>query len=1120
VDVGAWLHGLGFGQYEQAFRDNDVDAQVLPGLTVDDLKEIGVASVGHRRLMLQAIAALSVAPAGPATAAVEAVVAPATHAPSQAERRQLTIMFVDLVGSTELSRRLDPEEMGEVIRAYQNVVAGEVTRFEGYIAKYMGDGVLAYFGWPAAHENAAERAVRAGLATAEAVGRLATPAAEPLAGRVGIATGFVVVGDLVGETEARERAVVGETPNLAARLQQVAEPGAVVVAEATRRLLGDLFEFEDLELRALRGFTEPVRSWRALGEGRAEGRFEALHGSQLTPFVGRNQELDLLLERWKRARVGVGQVVLLCGEPGIGKSRLVGTLRDRLAGEPHTDLSYFCSPHHRDSPLHPISAQLERAAGMTRHDTADEKLVKLETLLTQGSRDVQAEAPLFATLLAIPASDRCPAPALSPQALKERTLAALLAQLEGLADRRPTLLLFEDAHWIDPTSLELLDRIVEGAHQLAVLLLITFRPEFAPLWADAPHLTRMALARLGHQQGAVMVHRLAGGKEMPEEVLSQLVARTDGIPLFVEELTKSVLESGLLRDVGDRYELTGPLPPLAIPSSLHDSLMARLDRLAATKEVAQIGAVIGREFPHDLLAAAASLPEADLRRALIQLIDAELVSRHGTPPEATYSFKHALVRDAAYESLLKSRRRQLHARVARALEEGFLEVLAAEPEVVARHYTAAELAAEAVPYWLRAGQQALQRSALREAIAQLTQGLDLLTRLPAGSDRDRKEADLRLALGNAIGAAQGGSAPEALQAYARVAELCEQSGDTSHLVAALYGLITFHFSRADFATALGLAEHALAAADRGNDVHAQLAGHSMVGLISLALGRLHAARAHLEHASALLDPARRRPLLEIFGIDLRVRSLVYLSWTLFALGYPSRARDLSRLAIVEAKDLAHPLTLGMTLDRTTSVAEFCRDIATVAARAEALAALGREQGFLVYVTKSDFDRGWVMVEEGCITDGIALMRAALSSLEASHEEEFMPHSLGLLAAALAKGQEVPEAWSVARDALARVKRTGERLFEADLHCLEGNLLLALSKRDQAEGCFYRAMEVAREQGARWWELRATTSLARLWVGQGKHREAHDLLAPICGWFTEGFETPDLQDARTLLDELR
>ena len=542
---------------------------------------------------------------------------------AEAERRQLTVMFVDLVGSTALAGRLDPEEMGGLLRAYQNAVAGEVVRFEGYVAKFMGDGVLAYFGWPKAHEDAAERAVCAGLAIVAAVARLTVPTGDNLAARVGIATGLVVVGDLSGAGAAREEAVVGETPNLAARLQELAAPGGVVIGPTTHSLVGGQFRYADLGVHRFKGLTAPIRAWRVRGRGRAEGRFEARQAAAgPTPLVGREREVALLLDRWQRAKDGAGQVVLLAGEPGIGKSRLIHSLRERLGGEPHTPLSHFCSPLHRTSPLHPIIGLLERAAGFARDDPPGRKLAKLEALLARGTEGVAAAAPLIAALLAIPAGDRYPPLNLSPQRQKERIFEALLGQLAGLAAEQPVLALYEDVYWSDPTTLELLDLVVERVQRLPALVLITFRPEFVPPWTGSPHITLLGLTRLGRGQGAALVERLTGGKALPAEVVDQIVARADGVPLFLEELTKVVLGSGLLTDEGDRYALAGPASPaVAVPATLHDSLMARLDRLApAAKEVAQIGAAVGRDFPHELLAAVAPLPEEVLRDALDQLI--------------------------------------------------------------------------------------------------------------------------------------------------------------------------------------------------------------------------------------------------------------------------------------------------------------------------------------------------------------------------------------------------------------------------------------------------------------------------------------------------------------------
>ena len=681
----------------------------------------GTATTPAAKFCAQCGTSLSAAPRAPPALPSRA---------AEAERRQLTVMFVDLVGSTALAGRLDPEEMGGLLHAYQNAIAGEVVRFEGYVAKFMGDGVLAYFGWPKAHEDAAERAVCAGLAIVAAVARLTVPTGDNLAARVGIATGLGVVGDLIGAGAAREETVVGETPNLAARLQELAAPGGVVIAPTTHGLVGGQFRYADLGVHRFKGLTAPIRAWRVRGRGRAEGRFEARQAAAgPTPLVGREREVALLLDRWQRAKDGAGQVVLLAGEPGIGKSRLIHSLRERLGGEPHTPLSHFCSPLHQTSPLHPIIGLLERAAGFARDDPPGRKLAKLEALLARGTEGVAAAAPLIAALLAIPAGDRYPPLNLSPQRQKERIFEALLGLLAGLAAEQPVLALYEDVYWSDPTTLELLDLVVERVQRLPALVLITFRPEFVPPWTGSPHITLLALTRLGRGQGAALVERLTGGKALPAEVVDQIVARADGVPLFLEELTKVVLGSGLLTDEGDRYALAGPASPaVAVPATLHDSLMARLDRLApAAKEVAQIGAALGRDFPHELLAAVAPLPEEVLRDALDQLIEAELIFRRGAPPEAVYSFKHTLVRDAAYESPLRSKLRRLHARIAQVLEERFPATAEVEPELLAHHCAEAGLVEKAAGYRHKAGQ--------RVAIVQPARGRDSMCGPPAGPAR-------------------------------------------------------------------------------------------------------------------------------------------------------------------------------------------------------------------------------------------------------------------------------------------------------------------------------------------------------------------------------------------------
>jgi class 3 adenylate cyclase len=706
MDIRDWLRDLALGRYADSFEANAIDSEVLLELTEADLEKLGVV-LGHRKKLLKAIAALREPDkeiAGPGEA-------DASRAPRrEAERRQLTVLFCDLVGSTELAARLDPEDMGQVIRAYQDTCAEGIARWGGHIAKYMGDGVLAYFGWPQAHEDDAERAVRAGLELTDGIAKLDTSAGKTLAARTGIATGLVMVGELIGEGAAREEAVVGETPNVAARLQTLAAPSSVVISLATRRLLGGLFDLEDLGRNRLKGFAEPLPAWRVKGEGLAEGRFEARQTAGLTPLVGRDEEIALLLRRWQQVKDGEGHVVLLSGEPGIGKSRLVREVRARLEGDPHISPLYQCSPHHTTSPLHPLIEQLERAAGFAAGDRPEAKFDKLAALVARGTDRLDQAVPLIAALLGVPKDDRYPSPDLTPQRQKQLTLAALVEQLEGLAAAQPVLLTYEDMHWSDPTTQELLGLTIERLQHLPALLLITFRPEFSPPWPTQPHVSALALSRLGRREGAALVERVVRDKALPAEVAAQIVAKTDGVPLFVEELTKTVLESDLLTDAGDHYELTGSLPPLAIPTTLHDSLMARLDRLPTAKEIAQIGAVIGREFSHELLAAVADQPEDQLRGALGQLLRSELLFRQGTLPDATYAFKHALVQDAAYQSLLKAKRQHLHARIARSLEERPSSAIQIAPEVLAYHYMQAGLFELAIPYWLRAGGSAPRRS--------------------------------------------------------------------------------------------------------------------------------------------------------------------------------------------------------------------------------------------------------------------------------------------------------------------------------------------------------------------------------------------------------------------------
>jgi class 3 adenylate cyclase/predicted ATPase len=1031
-------------------------------------------------------------------------------------------MFVDLVGSTGLSARLDPEELREVIRAYHATVSAEIARFQGHVAKLMGDGVLAYFGWPKAHEDEAERAVRSGLAVVEAVGRLATPAVEPLSARIGIATGLVVVGDLIGEGEAAERSVVGETPNLAARLQALAAPGSVVVAEATRRLLGGLFVLENLGRHPVKGFGEPVSAFRVVGEGTSEGRFEARHGREFLPLVGREQELALLLDRWALAKAGEGQIVLLEGEAGIGKSRVTLALRETLRQEPRTSLRYFCSPHHANSTLHPFIAQLERAAGLGRDDPPEVKLDKVEALLAKATSDVTEAAALLADLLGIAGNGRYPAMDLTPQQRKARTFAALVAQLEGLAAKQPILLLLEDAHWLDPTSLELFSLVADRIEHLPVLLVVTYRPDFAPPWRGYPYVTSLTLNRLGWRQAQALVERLTAGRRLPDEVLEPILAKTDGVPLFIEELTKTVLESGIVREAAGGYALTGLLPPFAIPASLHDSLMARLDRLAPAKEIAQIGACLGREFDHALLAAVVGVQAAKLDHALDELVRAELVFRRGTPPAATYRFKHALVQDVAYASLLKSRRVVLHGRIAAALEDRFADLVERQPEQLAHHLTEAGLAERAIDFWLKAGQNASARSGHKEAIGHLGRALALLETLPPSDQRSARELEVQIALGVPLIATRGFAAPEVEATYSRAEQLARQLEHMRHLATALRGLCYAHHVRARFQRKDELSAELLGLASRTEDLLMLADAHNARTFNLLHLGEHRRAREHLDRSAELL--ARLGDLDHAFslGINIGVFAQAYSGHCLWHLGYPDGALKSAQSAIDLAARLAHPFSLAVAFAYAAMLHQFRREAPRLRERAEAALAVSTEHGFSYYRAWAGILLGWATAEEGESEKGIRMVRDGIRDLQATGAELRLPYYLGILAALHLRSGQFEDASAAVSQALEVAARTGECWVNPRLHMLEGDLLLATMRNGapQAEARFRHAIEIAVDQEARSLILQGTTRLARLLAEQGRRVEARDELAPVYDLFAEGFETPDLEDARALLDTLR
>jgi predicted ATPase/class 3 adenylate cyclase len=1107
MDVAAWLRDLGLEHYVPAFHDNDIDAEVLPKLTAEDLISLGVTSVGHRRKLLDAIASLGMA------VPTAVVTPPAPGAPAQvdAERRQLTVMFCDLVGSTALSTRHDPEDLRELIADYHRVVSNTVGRFDGFVAKYMGDGVLIYFGYPQAHEDDAERAVRAGRAVIEAVGQL--PAREDLSVRLGIATGLAVVGDLIGEGAAQERGVVGETPNLAARLQALAIPNTLVIAEATRRQVGGLFDLADLGPQALAGFAEPQLAWRVIGESGMLSRFEALR-SGTTPLVGRDEEVELLTRRWQQAKSGEGRVVLISGEPGIGKSRLTVALSEHIEAEPHTRLRYFCSPHHQDSALYPFIAQLERAAGFARDDTVDAKLGKLRTLRAPAARD-DDDIALLSELLSLPSS--AADLNLSPQRKRETLFEAFLHQLEAEARRRPVLMVFEDAHWIDPTSRELLDLTVDRVRHLPVLLAITFRPEFQPPWSGRSHVTSLALNRLGERDGEALVQKLADNTALTAEIVAEIVERTDGVPLFVEELTKAVLESAAQGDRVAAVLATASLAAQSVPATLQASLIARLDRIGPTaKEIAQIGAVLGREFSYELIESVAQRPEKELQAALDQLGDSGLLFCRGIPPQASYLFKHALVQDAAYSTLLRTRRQELHTRVATALEQHFADLVERQPEILAHHLTAAGEAERAVDQWLKAGQYAAARLAHLEAIRHVDRGLATLALLQEGPARDGRETELQLARGLSLFTAKGFISAEAAEAYARARELAERRGDAHQLFTAIFGLWQSTTSAGRILDCRGLSDRLQRLTADDADSELRLQAHHAAWTTHLFAGRPAAAHQHCNDGRRLYNRERHQHHRLLYGgHDPGVCAGYIGAQVNWLLGYPERALAIGNESLVLAARIAHPFSLEIArvfnamlhLDRGEP------ELALEGLHAaEALAAEQR----LGLVIAPGFVRGAALMAEGAFDEATARLREGLAGQLGAM---FAPYGRARLAEALTRQSNHEAALATVREALEEQERTGQRRWEPELHRIEGAAHQGLNRIEEAQSALEAALRIARCQQAKSYELRAATSLARLWGEQSRRSEARDLLAPVYGWFTEGFDTADLREAKALLYEL-
>jgi class 3 adenylate cyclase/tetratricopeptide (TPR) repeat protein len=1034
-DVGGLLEDLGLGKYLETFVANDVDFDVLRDLRENDLERLGL-SLGHRKKLLRAITALEAEPGADSRSGRE-IEKIHEQIPAVVERRQLTVMFVDLVGSTALSGRLDPEDMREIIVAYQNAVAGEVARFEGHVAKFMGDGVLAYFGWPRAHEDEAERAVRAGLAIIETVGKLATSARESLAARVGIATGLVVVGDLIGEGAAQEEAVVGETPNLAARLQALAEPGEVVVGEATRRLLANLFDLDDLGPHELKGFAAPVNAWRVVGESRTEGRFEALHGSRLSPLVGRDQEFALLLDRWRLAKGGEGQAVLLSGESGIGKSRLVRELSDAIRDERHFHLLHQCSPHHTNTALHPVIRRLEKATGISAADTVDAKLDKLEALLREATPNIGAIAPLFADFLSIPAEGRYGALDLTPQQRRDRSIEALASQVLALSRQRPVLFTVEDAHWIDSMTESLIAELMARVTNAAVIVLITHRSDYEPPWTGHPHLTSVTLNRLSRGQGRKFAQSI-GGDELIESAIDRIVARAEGLPLHIEELSKSLLESPT------------PAEDAAIPTTLKASMMARLDRLGSAKQVAQVGSVIGREFSYPLIVELSHLSKDDTDAALARMVKSGLLYQHGTAPAASYQFKHMLVQDAAYDSLLKRRRRQLHVRIATLLEEHFPGTVEFEPELLAYHWEQGQKVERALDYRLRAARKADKLFALWEAVTHYLRAVELIEQLAETPETRRRFLETLLSLADVRGEFWRNAAEQrrAHQHVEKALAVAREISDVSAIARLEAFEGTFWMGEQLLAEAMA---HAEASGDDATRAEVAMANAGYLGFA----GRFEQSLAHTKRAIRIFEQLGDQRNL---GIALAGTARCY-SARAGLLGESLQFADAARRIAADTGNLivkswlpmeAEPLMYKGLWERTVEVAEeglpVAREIGDwfVVLYISAWAAIS-------YLKLDRLEDARRMVDEAVKT---AAQQAAESNANAYRK-------IVLSQVLLAEGK-FDEARRIGREALEQCERGGIRLEQGFACRTLGQVHAADGNASQAEAFFRHSLEILSE----------------------------------------------------------
>ncbi|MGE0643829.1 MAG: adenylate/guanylate cyclase domain-containing protein [Nitrospira sp.] len=1125
--VSAWLGRLGLEVYRDSFQQNAITWDVLSELTDDDLASLGVL-LGHRKKLLRAIGQLSQRDEGerakPSPTTTGQEIKPFLSDRDRAERRQLTIMFCDLVGSTALASQLDPEDLQIAIRRFLDTCSQAISRFNGYIAKYMGDGLLVYFGYPHAYEHDAERAVHAGLAVLDLVKAL--PSEDPahqrchIAARIGIATGQVIVGEVLGQDTARERSVFGETPNLAARLQSLAAPNQLVVDSTTKRLVGREFEFADRGSISLKGFETPVQVWQVLNSKPSASRFESYRSDRLTHFIGREHEMALLLGRWREAVGGEGQVVILCGEAGIGKSRIVRGLRDRLVVEHYETILFQCSPYHTNTALYPAITYLRQAVGLTGQDTPAMQLQKLDALAIHEGIDDQTTVALLADLLSIHGDARHPPLNVSPEKRKDMTLEALVQQLQRRADRCPTLFIVEDAHWLDPTTMDLLTRIIDRIQPMRVLLIITFRPDFKSAWTDYGHVTFLTLSRLPRRHSGELLASITGGKALPSEVQQTILTKTDGVPLYLEELTKSLLESGLLAEAKDSFSLTGPIKELPIPDSLQALLMERIDRLGPAKEIVQTGAAIGREFGYGLLRETADVTEDDLNKALHLLSASGLIFQEGEIPAAKYLFKHALIQDAAYSTLSKKSRRVLHARIAKTLESRFSERVKAEPEVLAYHYEQAGEINQAVQYWHLAARRDAAQSADTEALSHFNRALDLLETQPQSQERHALELEFLIARGAPLVTLKGYASDEIEHNYLRARTLSQETPSSEHYFLSIWGLWVFHLVRGPLAKACALAEDLLSWASRQHNPDLLIRAHESVGSTYSFLGRFCEAKTHLCEAKALYDPQRHRSQVLPYTQDPGITARITLARTLWIVGEVDEVETLVEEAITMARELDHPFTLAFALATASWIYPTLRDANRTLSLTEEAIMLSTKHSFEVPLAWAMSFQGWALAEQGKangperLLEGLSAARKAKASLNHAY-------ILALLAEIHLRNQRVAEGLSAIQEAQELATTQGELCWQAELFRLKGELLLAQSDQSimAAEQSFSQALTIARDQQAKMLELRAATSMAKLLRKRNKPDTARSILNSVRSRFSGQGINPDLIESQKVLEQL-